>query len=83
MRAVGSKIGVNSYSFRRDAALWETVKLSVCVMLALQYWAVSLLDILEEPGWSVRWWWFMRMCCSQVQAPGSDYFFPLQLLFLR
>ena len=77
MRAVGSKIGANSYSFRNDAALWETVKLSVCVTLGLQFWAMSLLDILEELHWCIRWWWCMHVCCSLVQPPGSDDFFLL------
>lgn len=53
MRVVGSKIGANSYSFRNKATLWETVKLSVCVTLCLQYCGMSLLDILEELGWCV------------------------------
>lgn len=50
MRAVGSKIGANSYSFSNDAALREAVKVSVCVTLHLRVlcWAMSLLNILEE-----------------------------------
>lgn len=55
MRAVGSKMGANSYNFRNDAALRETMKLSVCVTLGLQYWAMSLLDISEELSWCIRW----------------------------
>lgn len=81
MRAVGSKMGANSYNFRNDAALWETMKLSVCVTLALQYWAMSLLDISEELSWCMVHEVVMVHApwtsCSLVQAPGSDDFFPM------
>lgn len=55
MRAVGSKIGADSCSFRNDTALWETIEVSVHVMLYLQQWDMSLLNILEELSWCIRW----------------------------
>jgi len=59
------------------AVLRETVKPLVCDTLGLQQWDVSLWDILEELSWCIRWWWcFMHICCSLIQASGSDDFFP-------
>lgn len=52
--------------FCNDAALWEAVRLSECVTVALLCWVTSPSGIWKELAWCRRWWWLMLF-----PGPGS------------